>query len=230
MHQFDDYDWWDQQGALWTLHAINPIRLDFINRHIQLAGAEVLDLGCGGGILSENLALCGAQVTGIDLNQQAVTQARAHHQQYQETYQEKLHLHYAVMDITAYQANNPNKTFAAITCMEMLEHVERPQAVIQSCAALLKPGGLLFLSTLNRHIKSYLSAVIAGEYIFHILPRGTHDYTKFMRPDELDDYCCKAKLRIRDMQGMRYNPFTRTFRKSQNITVNYMLVAEKAAS
>ena len=134
------------------------------------------------------------------------------------------------MDIAAYQASNPDKTFAAITCMEMLEHVEQPQAIIKSCATLLKPGGLLFLSTLNRNLKSYLSAVIAGEYIFNILPRGTHDYAKFIRPDELDQYCRKVQLLIQDMQGIRYYPLTRTFKKSQNIAVNYMLVAEKTAS
>ena len=225
--QFNDYDWWDQQGPLWTLHAINPIRLALIHQHIRLAGKHVLDLGCGGGILSESLAMCGATVTGIDPNQQAIAKARVHQQAHEQTYQKTLSLHYECMDVAAYQAANPDKTFSVITCMEMLEHVADPQAVIQSCTALLKTGGLLFLSTLNRNLKSYLSAVIAGEYWLKILPRGTHDYAKFIRPDELDQYCHKAQLVIKDMQGIRYNPLTKRFSKSQDITVNYMVVAEK---
>ena len=223
VHQFDDYDWWDPEGPLWTLHAINPIRLAFINKHIELAGKQVLDLGCGGGILTEALATCGAEVTGLDLNQQAIAKARVH----QQNHHPDLDIDYEAVDIADWQSRHQDLVYDAVVCMEMLEHTDNPQSIIASCADLLGPGGLLFLSTLNRNLKSYLGAVIAGEYLLKLLPRGTHDYGKFITPIELDQYCTEAGLNLTDTAGISYNPLTKSFKQVTHLNINYMVVAEK---
>ncbi|MBA2656232.1 MAG: bifunctional 2-polyprenyl-6-hydroxyphenol methylase/3-demethylubiquinol 3-O-methyltransferase UbiG [Tatlockia sp.] len=205
--------WWDKEGPLKTLHDINPTRLEFITNHQDIIQKKVLDLGCGGGILTEAMAKAGANLTGIDVENEALEAAKLHAKQSQ------LAINYVNSPVEFYEA----EPFDLITCMEMLEHVKDPQLVINHCARLLKPGGYLFLSTINRSVKAYLSAIVAAEYLLKLLPRQTHDFDKFIKPSELVAMIRKAGLEFCDMAGMSYNPISRNAKLQQSVDVNYLV-------
>ncbi len=210
-------DWWDTEGPYKTLHDINPARLTFIERHCNLAQKSVLDVGCGGGILAESMATKGAEVVGLDAEEEAIATAKKH------ASANHLSVDYICQPIEEY----PDRLFDVVTCMEMLEHVSEPQWVINHCARLLKPGGLLFLSTLNRTLKAYLTAVIAAEYLLNLLPRQTHDFAKFIKPSELMDMARITGLQFIDLAGMSYNPFSRLAALQTAVEVNYLLCCIK---
>jgi 2-polyprenyl-6-hydroxyphenyl methylase/3-demethylubiquinone-9 3-methyltransferase len=206
-------NWWDKDGALKTLHDINPARLSFINQSIDLSGKRVLDVGCGGGILSESLAEKGAVVTGIDAENEAINTATAHAKE------SKLAITYICTPIEDFE----ELPFDVVTCMELLEHVTTPQTVISHCARLLKPGGYLLVSTINRTLKAYGAAIIAAEYILGLLPKQTHDYDKFLKPSELAGMARNAGLEMTGMRGMAYNPLTRAAELQNSVSVNYLM-------
>ncbi|KTC93051.1 MULTISPECIES: bifunctional 2-polyprenyl-6-hydroxyphenol methylase/3-demethylubiquinol 3-O-methyltransferase UbiG [Legionella] len=207
-------DWWDKEGPLKTLHDINPARLDFIQNHLELAQQTVLDVGCGGGILCEGMALKKAQVTGLDVEIDALEAAKAH------AALSTLTINYVCSPVEDYEERS---AFDVVTCMEMLEHVNNPQLVINHCARLLKPGGYLFLSTINRTLKAYATAIVAAEYVLGILPRQTHDFAKFIKPSELAAMIREAGLEFREIAGMAYNPLSRSARLQESVDVNYLL-------
>ena len=212
--------WWDLNGEFKPLHEINPLRLASIDERMPLAGKRVADVGCGGGILAESMAACGAMVTGIDASGAALTVAKLH------ALETGVQVDYRQM--TAEQlAHEAPGSFDAVTCMEMLEHVPDPAAVIAACATLVKPGGQVFLSTLNRNPISYLSAVIGAEYVLGLLPKGTHDYARFIRPSELDAWLRAAGLSLQNLSGLHYNPVTRRYALGRDVSVNYLAHAIK---
>ncbi len=219
--------WWDPGSEFKPLHDINPLRLDWIDQHAGLAGKRVVDVGCGGGILAESMARRGAQVTGIDLSERPLSVARLHLLESEE----RLALEYRLIAVEELAAEQP-ASFDVVTCMEMLEHVPDPASVVRACANLVKPGGQVFLSTINRNPKAYVHAVIGAEYILNLLPRGTHDYARFQRPAELVRYCRNAGLNVDEIIGMSYNPLSKIYRLSADTSVNYLLraTAEKGAS
>lgn len=212
--------WWDPNSEFKPLHDINPLRLDWIDNTISLAGKRVLDVGCGGGLLSEGMAARGANVTGIDLSEKPLGVARLHlletgHQvDYRKISVEQL-------------ADEMSGSFDAVTCLEMLEHVPNPSSVITACARLVRPGGQVFLSTLNRNPKSYLFAVLAAEYVLKMLPKGTHDYAKFIKPSELVRWARLANLEPSELVGMSYNPLTQHYSLGKDTSVNYMMCATR---
>jgi 2-polyprenyl-6-hydroxyphenyl methylase/3-demethylubiquinone-9 3-methyltransferase len=223
--KFDDLarTWWDAEGDFKPLHRINPLRLDFIRARTTIDGKRVLDVGCGGGILSESLASHGARVTGIDMAEKPLQVARLHQ------FESNLEIDYQLTSIEALSdALDAEQagTFDVITCMEMLEHVPNPQSVINACRRLLKPDGELFLSTINRNPKAYALAVIGAEYILKLLPRGTHDYDKFIKPSELARWLREAGFDIQDMAGLSYNPLTEVYALTQDTAVNYLVHAK----
>lgn len=209
--------WWDKQGPLKTLHDINPARLQFISQFAPIDGARILDIGCGGGILSEAMARLNAKVSAIDASEDAITIAINHAKA------SEIKIDYQAILLEDYSAQG----FDIITCMEMLEHVHEPALIIQHAAKLLKPGGKLFLSTLNRSLKSYLSAIIGAEYILQILPKQTHDYDKFIKPSELAASVRQAGLEVLAIQGLSYQPITRLAALCDDVSVNYLMVCEK---
>ncbi|MFN7096616.1 MAG: bifunctional 2-polyprenyl-6-hydroxyphenol methylase/3-demethylubiquinol 3-O-methyltransferase UbiG [Gammaproteobacteria bacterium] len=208
--------WWDTEGPLKTLHDLNPIRLQFIKDHAALNGKTVLDAGCGGGILSEALTKSGASVTAIDMDAAALEAAREHAKK------SNINIDYRHQTIESLTSSHPHH-FDVITCMEMLEHVPDPAAIIGACAALLKPTGKLFVSTLNRHPKAYAMAVVGAEYILNLLPRGTHDYQKFIKPSELSNWARQHKLDMMAISGVNYQPFSRQCELTSDVKVNYMV-------
>jgi len=210
--------WWDPNSEFKPLHDINPLRLDWIDKKVGLAGKRVLDIGCGGGILAESMALRGAQVTGIDLGERALSVARLH------LLESRQKVDYRLVSAEALAQELPG-SFDAVTCMEMLEHVPDPGSVVRACATLVKPDGQVFMSTINRNLKAYLFAVIGGEYVLKLLPRGTHDYARFLRPAELAHHCRAAGLRVEEVIGMSYNPFTKHFSLGHDVSVNYLIRA-----
>ena len=214
------HEWWDVEGNFKTLHQINPIRLEFIKKHIQLDGLMVADIGCGGGILSEAMASIGANVTGIDLAPQSIETAKLH------LYESNLKVSYECVNIEDFAKQNQQK-FDVITCLEMLEHVPNPEFIISHCANLLKPGGTAFFSTLNRNLKSYILGVIAAEYVLKLLPRGTHEYKKFIKPSELNRLLTQSGFSAIDIAGIKYNPLTSTATLSKDIDVSYILACKK---
>jgi 2-polyprenyl-6-hydroxyphenyl methylase/3-demethylubiquinone-9 3-methyltransferase len=214
--------WWDPQSEFRPLHEINPLRLDHIDRIAALQGKKVLDVGCGGGILAEAMAAKGAQVTGIDLADKPLKVAQLH---LLESGQQVDYRRIAVEEL----AQQAPASFDVVTCMEMLEHVPDPASVVQACAALLKPGGHAFFATLNRNPKSYLFAIIGAEYILNMLPRGTHDYGRFIKPSELSSTCRRAGLETIALIGMTYNPFTKVYALAADTDVNYILSTSKPA-
>jgi 2-polyprenyl-6-hydroxyphenyl methylase/3-demethylubiquinone-9 3-methyltransferase len=214
--------WWDPNSEFKPLHDINPLRLAWIDRCVGLAGKRVLDVGCGGGLLTEGMAGCGASVTGIDLSEKALGVARLHLLESGRT------VDYRLVSAEALAAEAP-ASFDAVTCLEMLEHVPDPASTIAACAALVKPGGQVFFSTINRNPKAYLFAVIGAEYILNLLPKGTHDYTKFLRPAELARFSRQAGLDVTEVIGMSYNPLTQTYKLGNDTSVNYLVRTTRPA-
>lgn len=212
--------WWDPASEFKPLHEINPLRLDYIDRIAALSGKVVLDVGCGGGILSEAMAGRGAQVTGIDLGEKALKVAQLH------KLESGAAVDYRLIPVEELAEEQP-ESFDIVTCMEMLEHVPDPAAVVGACARLVKPGGQVFFSTLNRNPKSYLLAVIGAEYVLNMLPKGTHDYRKFIKPSELSAWCRQAGLDVAGMTGMSYNPLSKRYWLNSDVSVNYILHATK---
>ncbi|WP_110647687.1 bifunctional 2-polyprenyl-6-hydroxyphenol methylase/3-demethylubiquinol 3-O-methyltransferase UbiG [Salinicola peritrichatus] len=211
--------WWDREGEFKPLHDINPLRLGFIDRHVSLAGKKVIDVGCGGGILSEAMAQRGAEVTGIDMGEAPLSVAKLH------LLESGIEIDYRRISVEAMAEAHPGE-FDVVTCLELLEHVPDPGSVVQACAKLVKPGGHLFFSTINRNPKSYAFAILGAEYVLGLLPRGTHEYRKFIRPSELSAWCRQYGLRLRDQTGLTYNPVTRRYRlTAQDVSVNYMVHA-----
>ena len=215
--------WWDKQGEFKPLHEMNPLRLNFINTGSPLENKTVCDIGCGGGILSESMAQCGATVTGSDMGKAPLSVARLH------ALESELDIDYR--QITAEDmAEQEPASFDIITCMEMLEHVPDPASVISACFNLVKPGGSVYFSTINRNPKSYLFAIVGAEYLMKLLPRGTHDFSKFIKPSELDEWARLAGLNLVNLKGISYNPFTSLFSQSQDVDVNYMVHYKRPAN
>ena len=208
--------WWDPQGEFRPLHEINPLRLEWIDRHALLAGKDVLDVGCGGGILAEAMAQRGARVTGIDLSEKALRVAELH------LHESKLDIIYRKAMAEEFAAEHAG-AFDVVTCMELLEHVPQPESMVAACARLARPGGTVFFSTINRNPKAYLFAVIGAEYILKLLPKGTHDYLRFIKPSELSRWSRNAGLRPDELLGLTYNPLTRRYRLGSDCDVNYLL-------
>ena len=213
--------WWDKEGEFKPLHRINPLRLDWIRDTASINNRLVLDVGCGGGILADAMAHVGAHVTGIDLSSKALRVAQLHALESQTP-----NLNYQEISVEALALQQP-ESFDVVTCMEMLEHVPDPSSVVHACAALVKPGGWVFFSTLNRNAKSFLFAVVGAEYLLNMLPRGTHEYAKMIRPSELASYCRSAGLNLLNTQGMGHNPITQHYWLSSDTSVNYLFATQK---
>ncbi|MGA7801093.1 MAG: bifunctional 2-polyprenyl-6-hydroxyphenol methylase/3-demethylubiquinol 3-O-methyltransferase UbiG [Gammaproteobacteria bacterium] len=207
--------WWDPHSEFKPLHDINPLRLDYIDRLAGVAGKQVIDVGCGGGLLAEGMARCGARVTGIDMGEAPLSVARLH------LLESALEVEYRQVTAEAMADEQP-QAFDLVTCLEMLEHVPDPASVVDACARLVKPGGMVFFSTINRNPKSYLFAIVGAEYLLRMLPKGTHDYGKFIRPSELESWARRAGLQLRDLTGMTYNPLTGEYRLARDMDVNYL--------
>ena len=215
--------WWDKQGEFKPLHEMNPLRLNFINTGSPLENKTVCDVGCGGGILSESMALCGATVTGSDMGKAPLSVARLH------ALESEVDIDY--QQITAEDmAQQKPSSFDIITCMELLEHVPDPASIINACYDLVKPGGSVYFSTINRNPKSYMLAIVGAEYLMKMLPRGIHDFSKFIKPSELDEWARQAGLELVNLKGISYNPFTSLFSQSQDVDVNYMVHYKRAAT
>lgn len=208
--------WWDRNSEFKPLHEINPLRMGFIDEQLNLAGKKVLDVGCGGGILSEAMAHRGAAVTGIDMGEAPLAVARLH------LLESGLQIDYQQNSAEVF-ARKHSQHFTVITCLEMLEHVPDPLSVLEACYEMLEPGGHLFLSTINRNPKSYLFAIIGAEYLLRLLPRGTHDYKKFIKPSELSAMARKAGFELHKLKGMTYNPVTRKYKLDNDVDVNYLM-------
>ncbi len=212
--------WWDPESEFKPLHQINPLRLEWIDSHASIAGKRVLDIGCGGGILSESMAVKGAEVTGIDLSSNALAVARLHLMESGNSVE--------YLEVSAEQlAEQSPARFDVVSCMEMLEHVPNPASTIAACAALVKPGGHVFFSTINRNLKAYLLAVIGAEYVLKMLPKGTHDYAKFIKPSELTRWSKSVGLEPSELIGLSYNPITQIYSLGRDTSVNYLLHTKK---
>jgi 2-polyprenyl-6-hydroxyphenyl methylase/3-demethylubiquinone-9 3-methyltransferase len=214
--------WWDKDSEFRPLHEINPLRLEWIDSICPVRGLRALDIGCGGGILADALARKGADTLGIDLSTKALKVAQLHALE-----AETPNVNYREVSAEALAAEMPGQ-FDLVTCMEMLEHVPDPASIVKACAALVKPGGWVFFSTFNRNPKSFLFAIVGAEYVLNLLPRGTHEYAKLIRPAELVSYCRHHSLDLRETKGMEYNPFTKRYWLSANTSVNYLLATQKA--
>ncbi|MCU0812564.1 MAG: bifunctional 2-polyprenyl-6-hydroxyphenol methylase/3-demethylubiquinol 3-O-methyltransferase UbiG [Thiobacillaceae bacterium] len=222
LEKFGDlaHRWWDPNSEFKPLHDINPLRLDWIDRAIGLPGKRVLDVGCGGGLLSEGMAVRGAEVTGIDLSEKPLGVARLHLLESGQKVDYR--------KISAEQmADEMPAAFDAVTCLEMLEHVPDPASIVESCSRLVKPGGQVFFSTINRNPKAYLLAVIGAEYVLQMLPKGTHDFAKFIKPSELTRWCKQSGLEPDELVGMTYNPLTRHYALGRDTDVNYLVRATR---
>jgi 2-polyprenyl-6-hydroxyphenyl methylase / 3-demethylubiquinone-9 3-methyltransferase len=215
--------WWDQNSEFKPLHAINPLRLGWIKCFVELNGKRALDVGCGGGILAEALAESGAQTTGIDLSEKALKVAELH------ALESGAQVNYQAISAEALALTEP-ASFDVVTCMEMLEHVPDPASVVRACATLAKPGATLFFSTLNRNPKSYLFAIIGAEYLLRLLPKGTHDYRKFITPSELGHFVRDAGLEIIGIKGLSYNPITQIYSLTNDTAVNYLIATRKVST
>lgn len=223
VNKFDELasKWWDEEGEFKPLHQINPLRVNFIEERSVLKGKKILDVGCGGGILAEAMGQLGGEVTGIDASPNTIGVAKAHSKSVNSG------VIYKQKTIEEFITTNPDEKFDVITCLEMLEHVPSPLGVIQSCSSLLNDGGDIFFSTINRNPKSYLFAVIGAEYILNLLPKGTHDYEKFIKPSELAGWIRNSGLTTKETIGLSYNPITNNYWLGKDIQVNYMVHAKK---
>lgn len=223
IHKFEElaHRWWDTEGECKPLHQINPLRLNFIESHVgELTDQLVLDVGCGGGILSEALALRGANVTAIDMGEAPLSVARLH------GLESGVEVNYQHITAEELASKEPER-YDVVSCMEMLEHVPDPESVIRACAALVKPGGHVFFSTLNRNPKSFLLAIVGAEYLLKLLPRGTHEYRRFIKPSELDSVIRDCDLTLTDISGIQFNPLTQSYSLSRDVSVNYLVHAIK---
>lgn len=218
LKKFEDlaHRWWDKNSEFKPLHEINPLRLDHIDAKVGLQGKSVLDVGCGGGILAESMAARGATVTGIDLGDKPLKVAKLHLLESGQS------VDYRLISAEDLALECPH-SFDLVTCMEMLEHVPDPAATVRACATLVKPGGWVFFSTINRNAKAYLFAIIGAEYVLNLLPRGTHDYAKFLQPSELANLSRQAELRVDHLIGMSYNPFSKVYSLGSDTSVNYIM-------
>ena len=214
--------WWDRESEFKPLHEINPLRTNWIDEKSSLAGKEVLDVGCGGGILTEAMAQRGARVTGIDMGEAPLSVARLHQ------LESGVEVEYQQCTAEEMATLHPGR-FDVVTCMEMLEHVPDPASVIRACATLVKPGGHVFFSTINRNAKSFAFAIVGAEYVLRMLPRGTHEYAKFIRPAELGGWCRQAGLDMQDIIGLTYNPLLRHYKLANDVDVNYMIHCQRGA-
>lgn len=215
--------WWDPESEFRPLHQINPLRLEWINGLSPLQGQRVLDVGCGGGILADSMARKGAEVMGIDLSTKALRVAQLHALEAQTP-----DIEYREVSVETLAQEQPG-SFDTVTCMEMLEHVPDPDSVVRACAALVKPGGWVFFSTINRNLKSFLFAIVGAEYVLNMLPRGTHEYAKFIRPSELAASCRAAELDLLRTRGLEYNPITQRYWLSADTSVNYLFATRRLA-
>ena len=213
--------WWDLESEFKPLHQINPLRLGWIQQSVQLNGMRVLDVGCGGGILSDAMARVGADVLGIDMSAKALGVAQLHALEAQTP-----NVAYREINAEALADEQPGQ-FDVVTCMEMLEHVPDPASVVRACAALVKPGGHVFFSTIHRNAKAFLMAIVGAEYVLGMLPKGTHEYAKMIKPSELAAFCRQSSLAIEGMRGLEYNPLSQRYWLSANTSVNYMLAARR---
>lgn len=214
--------WWDPESEFKPLHQINPLRLDWIDRTVALARKSALDVGCGGGILAEAMAKRGARVKGIDLSEKALKVAQLH------ALESNAAVEYEAISAEDLAAREPG-AYDVVTCMELLEHVPDPASTVRACAQLARPGGHVFFSTINRNLKAYVFAVVGAEYVLKLLPKGTHDYAKFIKPSELARHCRAAGLEVREIIGMTYNPLARTYALGNDADVNYLLRANRKA-
>lgn len=214
--------WWDPDSGFKPLHDINPLRLGWIDRCVDLKDKRILDVGCGGGLLAEGMASCGARVTGIDLSEKPLGVAKLH--LFESGYQ----IDYRLISAEALADELP-ASFDAVTCLEMLEHVPDPASTVTACARLVKPGGQVFFSTINRNPKAYLFAVLGAEYLLKLLPKGTHDYAKFLRPAELSRFARQSGLEVAEIIGMSYNPLTQTYSLGKDTSVNYLMRTVRSA-
>lgn len=212
------HKWWDPTSEFKPLHEINPLRLNFIKSSVNLKGKKVLDVGCGGGILSESLATSGADVTGIDQGDKVIQIAKLHAKE------SGVKIKYKHINIEDF-CKNTDERFDVITCLEMLEHVPDPNSIINTCSKLLKPGGKIFFSTINKNLKAFLFAIIGAEYVLNLLPKGTHEYKKFIKPSQLQDWARANSLSFDSIIGMTYNPITQKYKLSQDTSVNYIVEA-----
>ncbi|MDN7177939.1 bifunctional 2-polyprenyl-6-hydroxyphenol methylase/3-demethylubiquinol 3-O-methyltransferase UbiG [Caballeronia sp. SEWSISQ10-4 2] len=214
--------WWDPNAEFKPLHELNPVRLDWIDKHAHLSGKRALDIGCGGGILSESMAVRGAKVKGVDLSSSALGVADLH------SLESGVEVEYEEIAAEALAAREPG-SYDVVTCMEMLEHVPDPAGIVHACATLVKPGGWVFFSTLNRNARAYLFAVIGAEYIARMLPRGTHDYARFIKPSELAQFVRSAQLDIVEIKGITYRPLSKRFSLSDDSSINYLMACRRVA-
>lgn len=215
--------WWDKESEFKPLHDINPLRANYIDQHAQLAGKRVLDVGCGGGLLSEAMYFRGAQVSGIDLGQANLDTAKLH------ALESQAKIDYQCIAVETLAQQQP-ASFDVVTCLEMLEHVPDPQSIVNACSSLLKPNGKAFFSTLNRNLKAYLFAIVGAEHVLKLLPANTHNYNKFIKPSELVSWLRQAGLKTQNMTGLSYSPISKTYRLNEDdVSVNYMLYASKEA-
>lgn len=215
--------WWDTESEFKPLHQINPLRLDWIDQQARLNGKRVVDIGCGGGILSDSMARRGAHVLGIDLAGKALKVAQLHALEAQTP-----NIQYREVAAEVLAAESPGQ-FDVVTCMEMLEHVPEPASVVRACSTLVRPGGWVFFSTINRNLKSFLFAIVGAEHVLKMLPKGTHEYARFIRPSELAQWCRDAGLDLRATRGMEYNPLTQRYWLSADTSVNYLFACRKSA-
>jgi len=224
LQKFSDlaHRWWDPESEFKPLHQINPLRLDWIDNAARIADKRVVDIGCGGGILAESMATRGAQVTGVDLSEKALGVARLH------LFESGQNVDYRLISAEDLAREAP-ASFDVVTCMEMLEHVPDPASTIRACATLVKPGGHVFFSTLNRNLKAYLMAVVGAEYVLNLLPKGTHEYAKFIKPSELARYVREAGLDVEELVGMNYNPFSKVYSLGRDTDVNYLMRTSRHA-